>query len=335
MQTPFFTNTPINKSLVMATAPFLNKKVIYSTGVRQWYAGQVVDLTAAVELSTYYAAHYTAGKFFCFGVNNEDANGAYLNGEVNGNVINSPTVNPASQNHQMIDSRIYHRFTADYYGCINFCVYAYTSAANGEIVTIGDPSGGSALNYGSMKGTIHDAADCRPVEVYSYSPGPLNGTLLNENLNFIGTWGNNTVRQIIPLSKMVIPPNAVTKFRVTLKAATSGMTLPKVYIGFKSGACGFSAAAQVLFNGGTTAVVPPNGTLTSDFVTLAGWNKATDLVVAIDTGVSNSNEAYGAGAAYSYYIKSPTGDAGNLAPTGYTLGTGYIMAISKIETDGF
>jgi hypothetical protein len=253
-------------------------------------------------------------------------------------VINSPTINPASQNHQMIDSRIYHRFTADYYGCINFCIYTYTSAANGEIVIVGDPSGGDALNYGSMKGAIHDAVDCRTVEVYSYSPAPqpsLNGTLVQETLNFSGTWGNNTVRQIIPVSRMTIPPKAVTKFRVTLKAAASGMNLPKVYIGFKSGTCGFSAAAQLLFGGNQNAVVPPNGTLTSDFVTLAGWNKTTDLVVAIDTGALNSNESYGANAAYNYYVKSPTGDASNLTPTGYTLGTGYILAVGKIETDGF
>lgn len=335
MQTPFFTNTPINKTLVMASVPLGNKKVIYSTGVRQWYAGQVVDFTGTIQLSSNYANPYTVGKYFCLGVNNQDASGGWLNGEANGEVINPPSLNPSSQNHQMVDAWLSYQFPTDYYGCINFCVYTYTSIANGEVILAGDPSGGSALNYGSMKGAIHDAADCRAVEIYSYSPATLNGTLLNENLSASGTWGNNTVRQIIPVSRMTIPPLAVTKFRVTLKAAASGLTLPNVYIGIKSGTYGFSSVVPLLFGGNANAVVPPNGTLTSDFATLTGWNKATDLVVSMDTAVSDQNESFGANAAFTYYYKTPTGDAGNLAPTGYTLGTGLILAVSKIETDGF
>lgn len=153
------------------------------------------------------------------------------------------------------------------------------------------------------------------------------------------TLGTHTFRQIIPNGTVSAPTGTVTKFRVSFKGGpTGGFKITNAYIGPKSGTYGFSSATQLTFGGVSTAVIGPDATIMSDWVTQS-WNKTDDLVVSYYRANGAVDAYYTPSSSFSTYFKMNVSDASDLSPTGYSelggAGANIATIITKVECDGF
>lgn len=329
MRTRLHTDSLLVTSIPVATTALANATVVHSIPITA-LANQIMQVSAAQEVTMSLSQEWAALGYLCLGTTPSDTSiGMSGLPEALVKPINGFDIQPASngsQVHAQLQVNATYQFTSNFTGYVNFVIYSYASGSSGQAMLIGDPASGTKL-YGDMSIILDDAADCNPAVV--------TGTLVSKALTFSGTQGTCTGRQIIPASVLTIPSGTVTKFRVTFASAAGGFQLMKAYIGPKSGSYAFSSAGQLLFSGSAVGSIPANGTLASDWVSLAGWNKTSDLVVSYYHSAASEHEPYATDASYTFYYLNNTDDASNLSPTGYSTLAGYLLLVTKVESDGF
>lgn len=175
-----------------------------------------------------------------------------------------------------------------------------------------------------------------------FIPNGINGTPLSATLNADAAAQNGyTEVEYIPPSAMVLPLGKISQIRITFQSGVAeGWIITNAYLGHASGignAYDFSTTpTQITFGGFGTVSIPINTQYVSDWISFS-YNKTSALLISFYTGggVGADTIRYISGISGIDHYYKLANEAAVVDKSGYSLSSGTLTGIAKIEMNGF